>query len=389
VPCILRSASFGLFALVSLMLTGAAKADGVDFNEYEHRPATPSLYTSTNLTEGNTVLAYRREANGSLTFTGDFPTGGTGIGGNEAPGNNQGALALNENQRWLIVVNSGSNDVTVFAVFGHKLAPISKTPSGGLTPVSVTIHEDLVYVLNQGSGSIAGFRLNEGGQLTPIVNSTRTLGDASAVLSTIAFSPDGKFLVVTERDANKIAVFLVGDHGHPAATPVITKSNGDYPFGFEFARDRTIIVSEAQDLLPGAGTVSSYRLHEDGTLSIISGSIKTYSTAACWVAVTPSKKYTYVSDTVGPAVSSFSVLGDGVLVPQTPVSLSLSANTAPTDLAVTPDSRFLYILDPGNVTTVVAGQILAFRINTDGNLTQLPSAVATGILLSSTGLVIR
>jgi 6-phosphogluconolactonase (cycloisomerase 2 family) len=103
--------------------------------------------------------------------------------------------------------------------------------------------------------------------------------------------------------------------------------------------------------------------------------------------VTPSKEYAYVSDTVGPAVSSFSVR-KGELVPQTPVSKSLPAVTAPTDLAVTPDGRFLYILDTG------AGHIFAFRIKNDGTLTEPPSApstavVATGLPLSSTGLVIR
>src|SRR5258708_34897784 len=99
------------------------------------------VYTISNASAGNQVLAFQRAVNGSLSAAGAFATGGLGTG---AGLGSEGALVVTE--RWVIAVNAGSNDVSVLArADGHV---VSRASSGGTAPVSVTAEHDLVYVVN-------------------------------------------------------------------------------------------------------------------------------------------------------------------------------------------------------------------------------------------------
>ena len=70
-------------------------------------------------------------------------------------------------------------------------------------------HAGLVYVLNTaGSSSVVGFKL-QGGKLYRIPGSLRRLSQNGANSASVAFSPDGRFLAVTERATNLIDVFHV------------------------------------------------------------------------------------------------------------------------------------------------------------------------------------
>src|SRR5258707_1155851 len=60
----------------------------------------------------------------------------------------QGSLGYDPRHGLLYAVNPGSNTVSVFAVHGDRLALRQVLGSGGTFPVSVTVHGDVVYVLN-------------------------------------------------------------------------------------------------------------------------------------------------------------------------------------------------------------------------------------------------
>ena len=70
----------------------------------------------------------------------------------------QGSLAYNQNDALLYAVNAGSNTVSVFSVNGDELSLRQVISSGGTFPVSVTVHGNLVDVLNaEGGGSVQGY----------------------------------------------------------------------------------------------------------------------------------------------------------------------------------------------------------------------------------------
>lgn len=217
----------------SLAAAGAAQAsDG-------------AVYTLTNEPGGNAVAAFERAGDGSLTPDGVFPTGGTGTGGSLG---NQGALVLGHGSRHLFAVDAGSDEISALAVRRHGLRLVDTVPSGGDTPVSVTVHRDLLYVLNAGGaggpGNISGFRIGRHGQLRPIDGSTRPLSAPQVGPAQIELDPSGSVLVVTEKATNVIDTYTVGRDGRPSG-PDAFASSGHTPFGFAFAGDDTLIVSEA------------------------------------------------------------------------------------------------------------------------------------------------
>src|SRR5438309_490377 len=154
-----------------------------------------AVYTLTNQVGGNAVAAFTRGADGRLASAGSVATGGTGTG---ASLGSQGAVSLSNDGRRLFAVNAGSNDVSVFAVSPTGLALASRTASGGTLPISLTVHGNVLYVLNAGgSGNISGFTLGASGDLTPIAGATLPLSGSTVGPADVQFSPDGSRLVVT------------------------------------------------------------------------------------------------------------------------------------------------------------------------------------------------
>ena len=90
-------------------------------------------------------------------------------------------------------------------------------------PVAIAQHGNLVYAINfAGNSNVVGFQLDQDGHLVGIPNSIRYLSTANTGPSSLAFSPDGRFLLVTEKVTNNIDVFSVNSDGslsQPKITP--------------------------------------------------------------------------------------------------------------------------------------------------------------------------
>src|SRR6266576_4772643 len=237
-----------------------------------------AVYTLTNQVGGNAVAVFARGADGRLTAAGTVSTGGTGTG---ASLGSQSAVTLSEDGRWLFAVNAGSNDVSVFSVSpGGGLALASRTASGGTLPISLTVRGNVLYVLNAGgTGNITGFTVGEDGRLRAIAGSTRSLSGSAVGPAQVAFSPDGRSLIVTEKNTNLIDVYSVGRNG-VASGPASVASAGATPFGFAFGPRGDVFVSEA------SGSASSYDLGRRGGLRVVSGVVLTHQGAPCWAVVT-------------------------------------------------------------------------------------------------------
>src|SRR5262249_36891937 len=158
-------------------------------------------------------------------------TGGSGTGGGLG---NQGAVGLSDDRRLLFAVNAGSNQITSFEVTPHGLRREALVASGGIEPVSLTVHERLLYLLNAGRrGSISGFTIGPDGELAPVSGSTRSLSSPGAGAAEVSFNSDGSKLVVTEKATDKIDAYAVEADGR-ASGPVVSNSVGPTPFGFAF-----------------------------------------------------------------------------------------------------------------------------------------------------------
>src|SRR5262249_44574999 len=106
--------------------------------------AGAAVYVQTNHEARNGVVAFSRNADGGLTPIGQYDTGGRGTGKPHLP--SQRSVVISDDGRWLLVVNAGSDEVSLFAVEEDGLTLADRVGSGGATPTSVAVTGDLVYV---------------------------------------------------------------------------------------------------------------------------------------------------------------------------------------------------------------------------------------------------
>jgi 6-phosphogluconolactonase len=335
-----------------------------------------AVFTSTNSATANQVVAYEQSSDGSLTWVGNFATGGTGTGAALA---DSGALALSPDNHWLLAIDAGSNQVSVFSVNTHPHGPIltltDVTSSGGVLPVSLTISGSIVYVLNDGNsvtpGNIAGFYLG-GGQLYSIPGSIQGLSTSGATgAAQISFSPGGNFLVVTEKNTNLLDVYSVNREG-VASTPTTYASSGLTPYGFAFAGNSDLVVSEAHQ-----PAVSSYSLSRFSGLQLVSASVSDGQGAPCWVAVSGNGQIAYISNTASDTISTFAVAPGGALT--LIQSVAATTDAGPAYSAISGSGHVLYVVAGG------AGEIQAYQIHHDGGLSW--TQTVGGLPLSDEGLV--
>jgi 6-phosphogluconolactonase len=326
----------------------------------------------------NSVLVFDRASNGNLTFLQEAPTQGAGTGGTRDPLQSQGSVALRADNKVLLAVNPASGELTAFRVTDAGLEFGSKAPSGGFFPVSVTVNNDLVYVVNQlGVPNITGYTVNDSGQLLEIAGSERDLaGGPLALPAEVSFTPDGTQLIVTEKGTSLLDTFNVLANGQTDG-PLRQRSRGKVPFGFAFGPGNSVIVSETEGGLPMLATASSYRLTGDVIPQPVSKKVRDHGTAACWVAVTGD--VAWVVNTVSASISSYNIGSNGSIMLANPVAASIP-DTVPIDAAASGDGAFLYQV------LSTTGQIAVFSIN--GSALN-PVTTVNGLPLSIQGIVAR
>jgi 6-phosphogluconolactonase (cycloisomerase 2 family) len=87
-------------------------------------------------------------------------------------------LQVSSDGRFLLAVDAGSGQISALRIVPDgSLEVADVVSSGGGNPVSIAVHDSLVFVANADptSPNYAGFRLNPVGQLTPIPRSTVSL----------------------------------------------------------------------------------------------------------------------------------------------------------------------------------------------------------------------
>ena len=310
-----------------------------------------ALYTQTNDPSGNVVQRFDRAPDGTLSPAGTFSTGGIGLAD---LGGRQGAVELSGDGRSLYAVNAGSNTVSVFRTGSGGTRLLGAVSSRGVAPTSIDEDHGRVYVLNSGgTPNVAAYWRGFDGSLRPIPGGTRNLSAGAAGAAQVSVTPDGRSLVVSERDANRLETLPLDLLGRPG-NPVVTASSGATPFGFAISPRGAIVVSEA-----GASTVSSYRLGFRGALNAITASLPVGQGAACWVAVSPNGRFAYTGNAAG-GIAGFAIGRDGSLSP-----LGITALTpSPRDLDFDESGRFLHAVSPGTT----AGQVTTYRVGHDGSL---------------------
>lgn len=362
-----------IHALLAISLLGAgalAQAEQMDLRR-------DKVFSMSNDVAHNALLVFELNKNGrnrGLRQLDSVDANGQGTGSYLG---SQSALSLSTDRRHLYLVNAGSNSISAFDIGRRDIKLSATLPSGGSMPISVAEHDGLVYVLNHGSdGGVSGFRQHDG-MLTPIAGSKRSIATSSTNPAQVGFSPDGDYLVVSQRGNSTLLTYPVLEDGTLGAA-LETASNGAVPFGFSFDKRANLLVTEA-----AGSALSSYRLDEDtgGMPLSISASVKDMQTAACWIAITPNSHFAYVSNTPSNNTSGYRVSHDGKLslLSSNGISAVLPGGSLPADMSVGNHGKSLFVLDRG------VGEVAEFSIQRNGSL-QAASQLR-GLPAGVTGLV--
>ena len=370
-PSLLRGGTVVLCAAAVLAFAGPAAAS--------NSPVVGHVYVNDNTaTPANSISGFDRHANGTLTpIPGSpFNAGGAGTGSGLA---SQGSLQLTSDGRYLLAVDAGSNQLSILRVQDDgrlKLVPDGVVSSDGLQPVSIAVHNRLVYVANAGTdgSDYTGFVLLRGGRLLPLPHSTFALPDG-AQPGDVLFNSTGRNLVGTRVGTSQIDSFIVDRRGrlHPAADSPFA-AQGPGPFGSEFrpTDPSQLFVSNAHGG-SGAGTVSAFSVAADGAVSSIGDSpFADGQTAPCWIEITHDGRFLFTVNTASGTVSRYAIARDGTLTLLTGATPAGGASGGPVDARLSPDGRDLYVNESG------AGAIGEFAVS-GGNLTPLGTvAIPTG-----------
>ena len=297
------------------------------------------VYVQTNEPGRNRVLAFRRAGDGTLAPAGAFETGGAGDGKPHLT--SQGSVVLTGDGRYLLVTNAASGDLGIFAV-GPEGLSLAGTVATGRAPKSAAEHGGLVYVLNTGEPSLAGFRLG-GAKAEPLAGSRRELA-ANADPAQVGFSPDGATLVVTQRGTNSIVTYPVAGTGQ-LGEPRVQPSSGPTPYGFAFTTGGGLVVTEAFGAQAGKAAASSYRIGDAGAAPI-SRSVGNGRSEICWAVVTGDGRYAFTTNFGDGAVSRYAIGEDGsIALDAAAAGLAVDGQTGLRDEALSGDGRFLYAID--------------------------------------------
>src|SRR5712691_574210 len=328
------------------------------------------VYVQTNDADHNEVVVFARRSGGELERLGSHLSGGKGSGEPHLP--SQSSVVLDGDR--LFVTNAGSDDVSLFALEGDQAALLDRVASGGSTPRSVAVHGDRVYVLNTGGEpNVAGFAL-DGDRLVAVEGSTRRAGSD---LAQVAFSPDGRTLLVTDR-ADKIYAFAIDGDGR-AQDKVTHESSGATPYGFDLREDGVLVVTEAAGAQVGKASASSYKLGGPAQLAPVSGAVASTRSEVCWAVISKDGQTVFVTNFGDGTISTYAIDADGSIALRDAVAATTVDGTPGIrDEALSSDGEYLYALHADT------GRVFGWKVGAGGELSAVGSA--NGLPLTAAGL---
>ncbi len=392
------------------------------FGEGPGRTATTVYTESNNPAAGqNAVLAFRQNADGTLTEIGTFNTKGTGqnnfptivpglpLGGlNLGPDDTSSEVVATPNGRFLFAVNQGSNSVSSFRIRPNgALELVGTFASGGVQPDSLGIAGNKLYVSNRGDSTtgnpagtvvpnITGFRIYGDGSLRAIRGSTVTFPQGTSPSQNL-ITPNGRLLFSdvfgvpggTAAGDNTLAPYQIERNGAlrlaPGGNVGTAAGSSALLLGAAFNPDQPIIYVG----IPGLNEVAVFTYTKSGQLTYVGAATTPLGGGAtCWDST--NGRYLYVTDTITDSVSVFSLANplqpvqiqqfalDGPQAPPGSPSGTIESDTF--QVALSPDGSTLYVVnhDFGSPT-------LSFA---DGNQLHVLSVAANGMLSEPNGPVL-
>jgi 6-phosphogluconolactonase (cycloisomerase 2 family) len=396
--------SLTLRGLETLEARGLMSASGIGHG------AQNFVYTETdnsNLNQ-NAVIAYRQNAQGQLTQIGSFKTDGTGVSNPQGllgPDDSDKEVIASPDGRFLFAVNQGSNSVAEFRVNGNgslDLVGRSAVDSGGTQPVSLSIANDRLYVVNRGNEvqgetatvapTITAFNILPNGGLARDFAATTKLavGLSPSQLLISSKSPEAFLDTFTPTPvignvagANEVVPFRIAADG--ALVPISSGGVGgatvNPPELLGLSQHPTGNIVYAG--ITGAGEVGVFSVDGAGNLKLVD-TVAVQGKAPCWTTVSPNGQFLYTIDTGSNSVGVFSLANPRQPVQIQEFSLGGPQNSSGDPTAARQTTDFEFSFNPsGNTLYVIDHSTDATGAFQQGNALHVLSVAANGQLSES------
>jgi DNA-binding beta-propeller fold protein YncE len=323
------------------------------------------VYVESNKADHNSVLAYRN-VGGTLSFLGEFPTGGKGVFDLSlklGPFDSDQEIVTNAEGTVLYAVNSASDTIATFKIAGNgTLSPMagSPFPSGGTNPVSVGIARDTLVVVNKAMDptrpnltqpNYASFALSADGTIEsgPLSTNNAPIGSSPSqadVSSGRRLVFDAQFLgrhlqsFLLEHDGSLIAE----DFKSPPDASV-----GLQPLGLWTHPFRPILYAG----LTSSSRVAVYTYDSNGHLTLVRTAANS-GKAICWIRSNANGTRLYTSNTGDNSISVYDTT-----FPLHPIEIEhliLKGPGSALQIALDPREEYLYVVTQRTASSTPIGQ---------------------------------
>lgn len=242
-------------------------------------------------------------------------------------GNNPVAEVASPNGAYLYVANEGSNNVAEFNIGTDGQLVAGKTyTTPGSEPVSLAINTagTFLFVLDYygpgfsdaspGPGGLVVYPINSDGSLgTPVSSSGSPIAAVQCFPGGVAVSASGSYAYVTNTNS-----VVVTTSAPTTSTPPSTPA-----------------------ACPTQGTVSGFAIGASGALTALPGSPYLAGTTPTGIAIDPTSRFVYATDSVQNQLIVYDVQANGSLLPLT--SGPFSTGTFPVAVTIDPRGKYLYV----------------------------------------------
>ncbi|WP_020470090.1 lactonase family protein [Zavarzinella formosa] len=358
---------------------------------------TAIVYTETNNPQDglNAVLAFRRDAaTGDLTRLGSYATGGTGqinVPKIVGPDDGDQEVQASADGKFVYAVNEGSDNISAFRILGKgSLQLIGTFSSGGDQPDSIGLAGNILYVANRGDASqghpgtttpnVTAFNINRDGTITLIPGSAVNFPVGTFVTQTLV-SPDKRFLFVEAATlagvpgGNTVSTFRIHPDGTLTAAPGGPASAGDKaPVLLGAASHPTLNIIYTG--FASSSQVGVFSYDETGGTNYVAPVADT-GAAPCWCVVSKDGRTLYVSNTATDSVTVFSLADplNPVQIQELPLGGPRGTAGGPRtnsfEIALDPTGRYLFAITQSTDPAFPQGnQLHTLRIARDGTVSE-------------------
>jgi hypothetical protein len=340
----------------------------------------------------NSVLAYRFREN-KLHLVGEYRTSGTGTVDPGVTGSldAEGQIAVDRVRRLLFAVNQGSDTIAVFRIGRDGVlaaVPGSPFPSGGKSPAAVGIAGDRLVVANKAHDprrqltdfrpAYVALRIGTEGALSPGGGAFKPPFGSSP---TQALVVAGRVVVSTE-ESGPFRAFTLGPDGtlrQGPNSPVQPETTIFQP-RYDGARWAIGLVPHPTRRLLYANQAATeqllvYSYDLTGRLTFVRAVHNSGAKLPCWTVVRPDGRFLYTANAGNGTVSAFDLAN-----PERPrhlQTLSLGHGANPWGLALDPTGRTLFVVDPravDGVPHILGNRLHVLVVRKDGRLSENDTA---------------